>query len=84
MMGRFMVFIPIIVLILIILILVVSSIKIVPQAHAYVIERLGAYQGTWSVGFHVKVPIIDKVSKKVIFKGQCRSCRGGSVANESD
>lgn len=70
MMGRFMVFIPIIVLILIILILVVSSIKIVPQAHAYVIERLGAYQGTWSVGFHVKVPIIDKVAKKVILKEQ--------------
>ena len=50
--------------------ILVSCIKIVPQAHAYVIERLGAYQGTWSVGFHVKVPIIDKIAKKVILKEQ--------------
>ena len=47
-----------------------SCLKIVPQAHAYVIERLGAYQGTWSVGFHIKMPIIDKVAKKVILKEQ--------------
>ena len=59
-----MMFIPIIILLAIILLIVVSCIKIVPQAHAYVIERLGAYQGTWSVGFHVKVPIIDKVAKR--------------------
>ena len=61
---------PINVLILIVLFLIVSCIKIVPQAHAYVIERLGAYQGTWSVGFHVKVPVIDKIAKKVILKEQ--------------
>ena len=65
-----MMFIPVIILVAIVLIIVVSCIKIVPQAHAYVIERLGAYQGTWSVGFHVKVPIIDKVAKKVILKEQ--------------
>ena len=47
-----------------------STVRIVPQAHAYVIERLGAYQGTWSVGFHIKMPIIDKVAKKVILKEQ--------------
>ena len=47
-----------------------SCLKIVPPAHAYVIERLGAYQGTWSVGFHIKMPIIDKVAKKVILKEQ--------------
>ncbi len=62
-----------IVLILILLIaimVVVSCIKIVPQAHAYVVERLGAYQGTWSVGLHLKVPFIDKVAKRVILKEQ--------------
>ena len=52
--------------ILIILILaiaiVASCIKIVPQAQAYVVERLGAYQDTWSVGLHFKVPIVDKVA----------------------
>ena len=63
-----MLLIPILVIILILF--AVSCFKIVPQAHAYVIERLGAYQGTWDVGFHVKVPIIDKVAKKVILKEQ--------------
>ena len=54
-----------------ILIVVVSScIKIVPQAHAYVIERLGTYTGTWSVGMHFKVPIIDKVARKVTLMEQ--------------
>ncbi len=61
--------IPIIVIILILLILA-SCFKIVPQAHAYVIERLGTYHGTWSVGFHIKMPIIDKIAKKVILKEQ--------------
>lgn len=51
-------------------IVVLSSIRVVPQAHAYVIERLGAYTGTWSVGFHLKTPIIDKVAKKVTLKEQ--------------
>ena len=59
-----------IVLIIILLLILASCLKIVPQAHAYVIERLGAYQGTWSVGFHIKMPIIDKVAKKVILKEQ--------------
>ena len=43
----------VIVLIIILLLILASCLKIVPQAHAYVIERLGAYQGTWSVGFHM-------------------------------
>ena len=60
----------VIVLIIILLLILASCLKIVPQAHAYVIERLGAYQGTWSVGFHIKMPIIDKVAKKVILKEQ--------------
>ena len=59
-----------IVLIIILLLILASCLKIVPQAHAYVIERLGAYQGTWSVGFHIKMPITDKVAKKVILKEQ--------------
>ena len=60
----------VIVLIIILLLILASCLKIVPQAHAYVIERLGAYQGTWSVGFHIKMPIVDKVAKKVILKEQ--------------
>ncbi len=59
----------VVVLILIVLILL-SCIKIVPQAHAYVVERLGAYQQTWSVGLHIKVPFIDKVAKRVVLKEQ--------------
>ncbi len=59
-----------IVVILIVFIIVMSCFKIVPQASAYVVERLGAYKSTWSVGFHMKVPIIDKVAKKVILKEQ--------------
>ncbi len=54
----------------ILLVSILSSIRIVPQAHAYVIERLGAYTGTWSVGFHVKMPILDKVAKQVTLKEQ--------------
>ena len=45
--------------------LLVSNIRIVPQARAYVVERLGAYYGTWQVGLHFKVPLIDKISRKV-------------------
>ena len=63
------IFALVVVLILIVVILV-SCIKIVPQAHAYVVERLGAYQQTWSVGLHLKVPFIDKVAKRVILKEQ--------------
>lgn len=59
-----------IILLIIIIWIVVSCIKIVPQAHAYVVERLGAYQGTWSVGLHFKIPFIDTVAKKVILKEQ--------------
>ena len=50
--------------------ILMSCIKIVPQAHAYVVERLGAYQQTWSVGLHIKVPFIDTVAKRVILKEQ--------------
>ncbi len=60
----------IIVLIIIVIWVLASCIKIVPQAHAYVVERLGAYQGTWSVGMHFKMPFIDKIAKKVLLKEQ--------------
>ena len=60
----------ILVLFIVILILLASCIKIVPQASAYVVERLGAYQGTWSVGLQFKAPIIDKVAKKINLKEQ--------------
>lgn len=57
-------------LIVVVLLLLASCLKIVPQAQAYVIERLGAYQGTWSVGFHIKVPFLDKIARKVNLKEQ--------------
>lgn len=56
--------------VIVILLILSSCIKIVPQAQAYIVERLGAYQGTWSVGIHFKVPFIDKVAKKVLLKEQ--------------
>ena len=58
------------VLFVIVVMILASCIKIVPQAHAYVVERLGAYQGTWSVGLHIKMPLIDKVAKKINLKEQ--------------
>ena len=59
-----------IVLIIIVLIVLISNIKIVPQAHAYVIERLGAYHVTWSTGLHFKIPFIEKVARHVSLKEQ--------------
>lgn len=59
-----------VVLLILALMVLMSCIKIVPQAHAYVVERLGAYQQTWSVGLHIKVPFIDTVAKRVNLKEQ--------------
>ena len=58
------------IILLIILIAIISNVKIVPQAHAYVVERLGAYHSTWGTGLHVKIPFIDKVSRKESLKEQ--------------
>ncbi len=58
------------ILVFIIIAIIVSSIKIVAQAQAYVVERLGAYQATWNVGVHFMVPFIDRVAKKVSLKEQ--------------
>lgn len=66
-MGEFIGFIFIIA---IVIALVATNIRIVPQAHAYVVERLGAYQSTWGVGLHIKVPLIDKIAKKISLKEQ--------------
>ena len=60
----------IIFLLFVVVVVILSSIRIVPQAHAYVIERLGTYTGTWSVGLHFKMPIVDKVAKRVTLKEQ--------------
>ena len=59
-----------IVVVVLALILVSTCVKIVPQAHAYVIERLGGYKCTWSVGLHFKVPFLDMVARKVNLKEQ--------------
>ncbi len=58
------------VFVVIVLVVVSSCVKIVPQAQAFVVERLGGYQGTWSVGLHFKIPLIDKIAKKVPLKEQ--------------
>ena len=60
----------IVIILIIVLALIISNIKVVPQAYAYVIERLGGYSGTWSVGLHLKMPIIDRVAKRVLLKEQ--------------
>jgi len=57
-------------LIVVALIVFVNCIKIVPQANAMVVERLGVYLDTWNVGLHIKVPFIDRIAKKVILKEQ--------------
>ena len=54
--------------IVLLLILIITNIRIVPQSDAYVIERLGAYHKTWNVGLHVKMPLIDRIGKKVSLK----------------
>ena len=56
------------IIIVLFLIVVIANIKIVPQAHAYIVERFGGYHGTWSVGLHVKVPFVDRIAKKVSLK----------------
>ena len=58
------------VLIFLLIVIILANVKIVPQAHAYVIERLGAYVGTWPVGLHIKIPVIDRIAKRVNLKEQ--------------
>ncbi len=62
--------IAVVAIVLVILIVVVSGIKIVPQAKAYVIERFGAYHETWQTGIHFRIPIVERISKIVSLKEQ--------------
>ncbi len=66
-MGGFIVFL---ILVLLIILILIANIKVVPQAHAFVVERLGAYHDTWNTGLHFKVPFFDKISKKISLKEQ--------------
>ncbi|MDY5739041.1 MAG: SPFH domain-containing protein [Anaerovoracaceae bacterium] len=61
-------FVITVIIVLIIVGLIVTNIRIVPQARAYVIERLGAYRGTWQVGLHFKLPLVDRIARKVSLK----------------
>ena len=60
----------VLIILIIALLILASCVKIVPQAHAYVVERLGAYQGTWKVGLHVMIPFVDRVARRVNLKEQ--------------
>ena len=59
-----------IILALIVIVILAANVKVVPQAYAMVIERLGGYRATWGVGVHFKMPILDRVAKKVLLKEQ--------------
>lgn len=59
-----------IVILIIVLLVIIANIKIVPQAHCYVVERLGAYSASWGVGLHFKIPFIERIAKKVTLKEQ--------------
>lgn len=60
----------IILLLAILIVVIISNIKVVPQANAFILERLGAYTATWGVGLHIKIPFIDRVVKRVTLKEQ--------------
>lgn len=64
----FVMYIYFVILLILIIIIAVLNIKIVPQAHAYIVERLGGYHSTWSVGIHIKIPFFDKIASKVSLK----------------
>lgn len=72
------------ILVIIIIMIVTSCVKIVPQAQALVIERLGAYQGTWNVGIHFKTPFLDRVAKKVTLKEQVADFQPQSVITKDN
>ena len=57
-------------LVLILVIIIITNVRVVPQATVYVMERLGAYYGTWQTGLHVKIPLLDRVAKKISLKEQ--------------
>ena len=71
-------------LIVLILIILILNIKIVPQAHSYVIERLGGYYATWGTGLHFKIPFVDRISKKVSMKEQVVDFKPQPVITEDN
>ena len=74
----------IVVLLVIAILVIITNIKIVPQAYAYVIERFGAYKCTWGTGLHFKVPFIDKISKKVSLKERIPLAAGQLATNAQE
>ena len=63
-------FFVIIIIAIIVILVFIKNVKVVPQAHSYVIERLGAYYQSWGTGLHWKIPFIDRISRKVSLKEQ--------------
>ena len=63
-------FIGFVVIVAVLIALIATNIRIVPQAFGFVLERLGAYQGTWEVGLHIKIPLVDRIANKVSLKEQ--------------
>lgn len=59
-----------IILLVVFLIIIIANVRIVPQAHEFVIELLGKYKTTWSAGIHVKIPVIERIAKRVTLKEQ--------------
>ena len=57
-----------IIIIILTIILIAKNVRVVPQATAYIIERFGAYAGTWNVGLHFKIPFVDRVAQKINLK----------------
>ena len=62
--------IAVLILLIVVVVVIISNIKVVPQANAFVMERLGTYKGTWGTGLHIKIPFIDRVAKRVSLKEQ--------------
>ncbi len=72
------------IVLVIVVLIIVSNVKIVPQAYVYVVERLGSFHASWQTGLHFKVPIIDKVAKKVSIKEQVVDFKPQSVITKDN
>ena len=68
-----------VIFIVIVLMIAASCIRIVPQAHALIVERLGMYKDTWGTGLHIKMPFVDRIAKRVNLKEQCISSAASDV-----
>ena len=72
------------VLLVLVILILAANIRIVPQAHAYILERLGGYKETWGVGIHFKIPILDRVAKRVSLKEQVGDCEPQAVITKDN